>query len=126
MIAEVTKPLAPATVLTQYVPQSAIGGVELGPISGASIQFQTIDGRGLSGTLTTASDGSLVYNPSDILSRMGTASYLIAKVTGGLDLDADDDGVYDSTPTPVLGIFSQVISRSALQNGEKIYINPRA
>jgi hypothetical protein len=46
---------------------------------------------------------------------MGTASYIIARASGGQDIDADDDGVRDSVPTPVLGSFQVIIPRSTLE-----------
>jgi hypothetical protein len=88
--------------------------IELGPISGGSVSFATASGGAL-GSYTTGSDGSISYNPRDIVSRMGNASYIIVNVSGGQDTDADDDGMRDMTPTPIVGSFRMIVLRSSLE-----------
>ena len=96
------------------VPTSATALVELGPISGGNVEFQTINGATLS-TGGINSDGSLNYNPQDIVSRMGNEQWLVIRASGGLDTDVDDDGVTDPVATPVHGSFRMLISRSSLE-----------
>ncbi len=45
---------------------------------------------------------------------------------GGQDIDVDDDGITDSASTPLRGSFRMLVSRSALETGEKIVVNPRS
>jgi hypothetical protein len=67
------------------------------------------------GTATTGGDGVISYSPRELVSKMGTASYIIARSSGGQDTDADDDGVRDAVPTPVSGSFQMIIPRSTLE-----------
>ncbi len=57
---------------------------------------------------------------------MGSDQWILVKVSGGQDTDKDDDGIPDALPTQILGSFSMLVPRSALESGEKIVVNPRS
>jgi hypothetical protein len=107
------------------IPTIGSGMIELWPISGGSVSWITSDGASL-GSYTTASDGSISYNPRDIVSRMGNSSHVILTVSRGVDTDADDDGIIDATSTPIGGSFRMIIMRESIEKWEHIVVNPRA
>jgi hypothetical protein len=107
------------------IPTNATAIIELGPISGWSVIFKTLNASTLA-TWWTNNDGSLNYNPRDIVSKIGKDQWIVAHVSGWIDTDADDNGLVDTIWTPINGSFRMLISRSSLENGEKIIVNPRA
>ncbi len=47
---------------------------------------------------------------------MGSDQWILVKVSGGQDTDKDDDGIPDVIPTQILGSFSMLVPRSALES----------
>ncbi len=109
----------------ETLPTLSTAFIELWPISGGSVVFRTLSGKILSSG-GTSSDGSLSYNPREIVSQMSSEEWIVAHISGWYDTDKDDDGVTDTTPTQIRGSFRMLIHRSALISGEKIVVNPRA
>lgn len=115
----------PASPPISSVPTTGSALIELGPIAGGSIRFQSLSGVVL-WTGWSASDGSLVYSPRDIISKIGNDLWVLAFVYGWQDTDADDDGIADVSPTGVNGSFFVYIPREQIEQGRKIIIGPRA
>ncbi len=95
----------------------------LGPLSNASIalsdakEFQsgvpfyessTSGGRSL---LTSG----IFYFPNTVLTTIHDNDYYVLSVDGGVDIDTDDNGVLDSSPTQNLGSIHTVISGNELK-----------
>ena len=107
------------------IPTTGKTYIELGPIAGGTVEFQTLTGSLIS-KWGTASDGALDYNPRDIISKIGNDQWIVVHVSGGQDTDVNDDGVEDIPHTPLYGSFRMLIPRVALEKWEKIIVNPRA
>lgn len=95
------------------------GYAALGTLSGASVSVYTADQTSTPVvTTTTANDGKFRIDlPATEKTANPKALYLI-KVTGGLDLDANDDGVLDATPTPSKGTIYAIADRDMIEKGQ--------
>lgn len=66
------------------------------------------------------------YNPRDVLSRLGSTEWIIVRASFSYELDRDNNGVIDSSWTPLNTSMSMLIHRSTLERGEKIIFSPKA
>ena len=94
----------------------------LGPVVGATVEVY--DATDLSAgvlctTVTGQSDqidlAGMISIPSDCVRDEGL---FLLVVSGGSDIDADDDGLLDDTPTPVNGRFHSLLTGAQLISGE--------
>jgi len=58
----------------------------------------------------------LFYFTSEALALLEPDTYYVMSVTGGNDIDANDDGIADTTPTPNTGSIHAVVSTDTLTN----------
>jgi len=96
---------------------SGIGGTGraiLGPVIDANVRlFDAFDPFEATLCETTTRDGNSIDNAGviDIPSNCFSNDELyVIEVTGGEDIDADDDGVRDATSTPVNGSFHAILT----------------
>lgn len=115
---DTTKPTPPAAAVTSP------GKVLLGPVSAATVQIFALDSQDTPLCETSTSSGTDLESvghfdiPTGCISP-GNDYLLIA--SGGQDIDANDDGVLDDTPTPVNGQVRALLSSEELnEDGWKI------
>lgn len=104
---------------------SARGNAMLGPVVGATVsvfdalalgypqlcQVETKDAD-------TLQDAGSIEVPASCLQN---ADFFVVHVSGGVDIDPEDDGVRNAVPTPVLGQFRALIPRNSLiENNWKV------
>ncbi len=96
----------------------------LGTLSGATVSvYEASQISTPLVTATTASDGKFkIELPPAGISAGSQPLYLI-QVTGGIDLDANDDGILDTTPTPNKGTIYAIADRNMIEKG-KINVTP--
>lgn len=99
------------------ITQSAGGNVALGPIANASVEIYDLNGTKIYSTKTfglSDSDeinGSLVSFDKEKVGKfkisnsidLNNSDLVLIKVSGGEDIDANDDGKVDNNPTPLKG-----------------------
>ncbi len=105
------------------VPLTTIAQAILGPISEASYSIRNFeDVTPLFTGETTAGDGSdistagLIRVQQSALDAVVSGLYLI-EVTGGMDIDEDDDTVWDEYPVPNRGTLHALITDQKLKQG---------
>lgn len=79
---------------------------QLGYISSGTITLMNLNGDVISTTTTTSTSDSVGpghFSFSDV--ELEADTYYVLSVTGGEDVDADDDGIIDDTATTVSGTF---------------------
>jgi len=97
---------------------SGTGQAMLGPLVGASVEVFLYDNMAgvpvYSGTTETSTDlnvaGTFVVTPGLLLAD----SLYVVRITGGEDIDADDDGVLDASPTTNNGSVHAVMTGQQL------------
>lgn len=101
--------------------------IELGPVSGASVDIRTLDGQ-LITSARTASDGTFSYSiPADKRELMSKNDFVLVESRNGVDTDPTDSGnPATSTPRSVQGVVRGLVATSIISNGEKFRINPIA
>ncbi len=96
----------------------------LGPLAGAEIRAHRLD------ELVTPVEGPITANPSltDIslagtfrlsLSGIPDDEWILVTASGGQDIDADDDGLLDPSPTPNLGTLHALARASDWRGGRQ-------
>jgi hypothetical protein len=104
-------------------PQETVysGQALLGPIVDATVDVYSIETLGSPGCTVTTSANNNVLDESGIFeipaSCIGDDGYYLLVVSGGSDIDVDDDGVIDATPTPMNGKLHAIASRAQLTTG---------
>lgn len=100
------------------------GKAQLGPLVGATAEIFLINDDGSLSLLftETTTDGDIISaGQFDFhYSELEENKWYLAKVTGGEDIDANDDGVMDSTPTPNLGSIHLVFQKDWLKSDKVI------
>jgi hypothetical protein len=66
------------------------------------------------------------YNPKDVLTKLGLTEWIIVRASFTYDADRDNDGIADSTWTPINSGMSMLVHRSVIERGEKIIFSPRS
>ena len=107
-----------------YEIQSKLKQALLGPLSNADIRLTNAINFQSSIPLyesSTSAGNSLLtsgifYFTSEVLNTLESDTYYVMSVIGGEDIDANDDGVLDATPTQNLGSIHAVIETNTLKN----------
>ncbi len=101
-----------------------LGQALLGPLSEAGFKiYDQRSGAVIHTGTTTKGDGTdiatagLIKVPQTVLDTLKSKLYRI-EVTGGTDIDADDDGVWDSAPTPNSGTLHSLMSGNQIKKGD--------
>lgn len=108
---------------TTPIESYAKGIAQLGYISGGKVSLYALDDlqNPMAETKTaTSQDLTKVgrFTFSDLV--LEDSSYYLVTVTGGEDIDADDNGILDDTPTALKGIVHAVVSGAELKRGIKV------
>ena len=95
----------------------------LGPLSGAKFKITTLDGKRViaegittEGSKTDVNSAGLIQIPQDVKDAL-TKDLYIVEVTGGKDIDSNDDNVWDANPIDNRGSLHLVTSGTVLQKG---------
>jgi len=117
--------------LTIHVEDSGqIGKAQMGRLKGATVKlFKLADNKSLElvTTETTKSVGSLnqIGNFDLHTELLEDQSYYVYEVSGGVDIDCDDNGIQDETETPNHGVLHLISKGIWLKNtNQKIRITP--
>ena len=107
---------------TPASPQTEVTGQALlGPLAGSLVDVYRYDDltRAIHST-TTSDDGTLSGTGLFTIpvSVLDDDMLYVVHITGGMDIDADDDGVIDPTPTENLGTLHLVATGSQMKAGE--------
>ncbi len=96
----------------------------LGPISEGDFSIKKLDtnieitrGVTTAGEKPNIEDAGLIVIDQSIKDTLDAGFYLI-EVTGGKDIDNNDNGVWDDTPTPNLGTLHGIMSDTQLKAGK--------
>ena len=115
---------APATVnITIVENQITVGQAILGPISNGDFRIEKVDNQTvLAEGKTTIGDGhdvstaGLIQVPESVQKEIASGYYLVT-VTGGKDIDTDDNNVWDTTPTPNEGALHALLTDEQIKRG---------
>ncbi|MEA3492681.1 MAG: cadherin domain-containing protein, partial [Campylobacterota bacterium] len=107
-----------------YLIHSKLKQALLGPLSSASIELleannhQTNTPIYISNTSggTSLETSGLLYFPNDILGSLDDEKLYVLSVRGGVDIDTNDDGILDTTPTQNSGSIRAILSGKRLKN----------
>ncbi len=93
----------------------------LGPLSNAEVNIYEANNTddSLYTTRTTGGDSPLtagvIYFPSEVLDALDDDKYYVVSIQGGDDIDANDDGVVDTSATPNGGTIRAIIKGGKLK-----------
>jgi hypothetical protein len=95
----------------------------LGPISEGNFTIKRLNtgtkltsGQTTTGEKPNVEQAGLIVLDQSTKDNLDVGLYLV-EVTGGTDIDSDDNGVWDETPTPNLGTLHAIMSDTQLKNG---------
>ena len=103
---------------------TSIGQAMLGPLSGATINAYRLSDLSTAFESTTANssktDLSLAGSFNLELTDINDDEWIVVTATGGVDIDSDDDGVIDATPTTNNGTLHAVATAADWKTGGNI------
>jgi hypothetical protein len=96
------------------------GQALLGPVVGASVTVYPLGAYSTPVCTVITSEGNTLDTAGIIRiedSCIDSDTLYILAISGGNDIDANDDGVIDDSPTPVMGTFHAVMSDEQIREG---------
>lgn len=105
---------APAVIGAGFQPGTHLAA--LGPLSGASVTVSPwLQRNNVLIFSTTSSNGAFNLNTSNLPAEFDS-QLLVVSVSGGDDIDANDDGILDAVPTPNTGTLYALVRGSDLKS----------
>ena len=118
------------TIKIHAIDANKIGKAQMGRLKGATVELFKLNRDGsrvLVGTTTTKTTGNLnqIGNFDLMTNLMDDHQFYIYEITGGVDIDSDNNGIQDSNPTPNQGVMHLITKGIWVKNAmQKIRITP--
>ena len=103
------------TVLEPYTVDDGVNRVVIGPVEGATVSVYTLDDLDAPPleSSVTGEKGAFSF----LLAGIDPETLLAVRAEGGLDIDANDDGLVDLVATPVDGAVHAFVTAGDLRDG---------